>query len=70
MFSTLRFSLSRFGLLLVSLSAIIGFGQTPSGDYQSELAAARQEVIQRIPSPFNSSTWVKPVRAGTASPRS
>jgi hypothetical protein len=44
MFSRLRFSVFSSGLLLVFLPPIVGFGQT--GDYLSELAAARQEVIQ------------------------
>ncbi len=44
MSSSLRFNLCRPGLLLVFLLTIAGFGQTP--DYLSELAAARQEVIQ------------------------
>ena len=44
MFSTLRFNVFISGLLLVLLPAIAGFAQT--GDYLSELAAARQEVIQ------------------------
>ena len=44
MSSSLRFNLCRPGLLLVFLPTIAGFGQTP--DYLSELAAARQEVIQ------------------------
>jgi hypothetical protein len=43
-FSTLRFNICGSGLLLVFLPMIAGFGQT--GDYLSELAAARQEVIQ------------------------
>jgi hypothetical protein len=43
-FSTLRFNVFISGLLLVLLPAIAGFAQT--GDYLSELAAARQEVIQ------------------------
>jgi len=44
MFSTLRFSARVCGLFIFFLSAIPGFGQKP--DYLSELAAARQEVIQ------------------------
>jgi hypothetical protein len=43
-FLTLRFNVFSSGLLLVLLPAVAGFGQTR--DYLSELAAARQEVIQ------------------------
>jgi hypothetical protein len=43
-FSTLRFNVFSSGLLLVLLPTIASFGQ--SRDYLSELAAARQEVIQ------------------------
>jgi hypothetical protein len=42
-FSTLRFNAFISGLPLLFLPTIAGFGQT--GDYLSELAAARQEVI-------------------------
>jgi hypothetical protein len=44
MSSSLRLNLCRPGLLLVFLPTILGFAQTP--DYLSELAAARQEVIE------------------------
>ena len=44
MSSTLRFSACASGLLFLFLPTIAGFGQTR--DYLSELAAARQEVIQ------------------------
>jgi len=44
MFSTLRLSACVFGILAFFLSSIPGFSQTR--DYLSELAAARQEVIQ------------------------
>lgn len=43
-FSTLRFSFFSPGLVLALLPTMAAFGQT--GDYLSELAAARQEVIQ------------------------
>jgi hypothetical protein len=44
MFSTLRFNVLRCGLLLFFFPTIASFGQT--SDYLSQLATARQEVIQ------------------------